>query len=185
MPKPLALGDSEQQEFTLSREEHQLPKTRKEIIARIETLLGAGGVQRLVIELGRPIKVDRLVAKDSLGPTPEELPDDLWNQIHNNEMSELKAFGTWSAFQMLFFAFHEMSQKRLKPAKLFVPNLPLVRQWLKVDANFSLEQVFGVDVMARAELPADCVVLAAISFDEENNDTYAIRIPVDLPKEKK
>lgn len=182
---PPSIGDGDKAEYVLSREEHILPKTRKEVVARIETLLGQGGVQKLIVEVGRPMQLFRLVHKDEYTSPPPELPaDDVWNQLRNGKLEDLDAKSSLSPHQLLFFAFDQVVKLRLKPLQFFIADEKLVRRWLKLEENYALRQMFGVDVSMVKEVPRDCVVLAAGSHDALNPDVYGVRIPVDLPKKE-
>ena len=184
---PAGIGDESRAEFALAREEHPLPATRKELIARIETLLSLGGVQKLVVELGRPIRLDRMVDKGSLAGAPIEAPpDDLLSQIRNGEMQEMTTMGSWSPYQVLFFAFHTVATRKLKPAAIFCRDFGLMRKWLKLDNNFDLTTIFGIDAIRSMDMPDDAFILAAVSYDETNTEaTLGLRVPMDMPPEKK
>jgi hypothetical protein len=186
MARPLSLGDEAKTDYALSREEHPLPTSRKEIMARIETLLSLGGVQKLTVELGRPIRVDRLVDRSALAGAPvEAIPDDLLSQIRNGEMGELRALSKWTPYEVLFHAFRAISDKKLKPAAIYCRDFGVMRKWLGLDNGFNLDQLFGIDSILSRDMPDDAFILAAVSYDETNYDaTYGLRVPMDLPAEK-
>lgn len=187
---PPGLGDVKGGEFLLRPEEHPLPQGRKELLARIETLLSEGGVQKLIIELGRPIKLFRLIPKDELlSPPPQAPDDDLWIRLHNSLLEETVAVTGVAPNVIgptaLFFGFDEVRKRGMRPAALFVPSMALFRTWMGLSKGYQVDQVFGVPVSAPPDMPGDAVVLAAVSYDELNPEAYGIRIPMDLPKEKK
>jgi hypothetical protein len=191
MASPPGLGDTKTPEFQLRTEEHALPLGgRKELIARIETLLTAGGVQKLVVERDRPIKLWRLVPKNELDQAPPELPaDDLWNRLHNGEMQEMETISGAAPGVVgpvaLLHAFHLVQKRSMRPAVLFTPALKTLRRWCGLPKDFDVSTLFGVEVAAQADLPTDASILVATSFDELNYDVFGIRIPMDLPKEAK
>jgi hypothetical protein len=184
---PVGIGDSTRAEFVLSREEHPLPGTRKEIVARIETLLSLGGVQKLVVELGRPIRLDRMVDRNNLANPPADAPpDDLLNQIRNGDLTEMVTEKSWTPYQVLFHAFSKVSARRMKPAAIYCRDFGAMRKWLGLPPAFDLSQVCGVDGILSKDMPDDAFILAAVSYDETNVDSVlGIRVPMDFPKEKK
>jgi hypothetical protein len=183
---PQGLGETKGGEFLLKPEVHPLPNTRKEIVARIETLLSAGGVQRLIIEVGQPIKLYRLVPKDeTLVAPPETAADDLWSRLHNGQIEEESSvldpdYG--NGYAALYFAFQKAEQRGMRPAALFVSTIQTLRQWLRLERSADVRRVFGMDVVPKADLPNDAAVLAAVSYDELNTDVYGVRVAMDLPK---
>lgn len=184
--KPPALGDAVETEFLLQHEEHPLPQLRKEIMARIENVLAGGGVQKLILEIGRPIHVYRLVRKEDAASPPEEIPaDDLWAQVRNSRMKELGVDAGTDAFRCLFYSFDAMRTLKLKPHRLFVQSTGLLRRWLKLAPDFRLPEVFGVEVEEQLDVPEDCAILVGVSYDETNTqETTGLRIPLDLPPDK-
>ncbi len=183
---PPSLGDETETEFLLQHEEHPLPGSRKEIVARIETLLGAGGVQKLVIELGRPMHLYRLVKKEDFSKPPEDLPaDDLWLRVRNGRVVEVNPPDARDAYQSLFFAFDALRSMKLKPEKLFVQTLPQLRKWMKLASSFGLSEVYGVAIEEQPNIPDDCVILVGVSYDEANTqDTTGLRVPMDDTPDK-
>jgi hypothetical protein len=63
--------------LTLVQEFVQLPKSRKEIISTIGTILEKGGVQKLVVEIGKPISVSRLLKEISSLSEDPGIPKDI------------------------------------------------------------------------------------------------------------
>jgi hypothetical protein len=184
---PQGLGETKGGEFLLKPETHPLPNNRKEIVARIETLLSAGGVQRLIIEVGQPIKLYRLVPKDeTLVSPPETAADDLWGRLHNGPIEEettaVLAPDYGNGYAALYFAFQRAEQRGMRPVVLFVASFQAVRQWLRMEKTSDVRRIFGMDIQPQADLPNDAAVLAAVSYDELNTDVYGVRVAMDLPK---
>lgn len=187
MPNPPpSIGDGDRAEYRLLKEEYPLPATRREVVAAVETILNAGMVQKLVVEVTQPIKVFRLVHKDELQSSPpQDLPaDDLWGRVRNGRMEELATLKTWGAFQVLFEAFATVTHFKMKPARIFVPSLGQLREWLGIDKTVPLSQLYCVDIEVAKGMPQDCCILAAVSYDEANSDALGLRIPIDLPKKE-
>jgi hypothetical protein len=195
MSKPPSIGDAAP-EFVLSRYEEPLPETRREVVTLFSSILNRGGVQKVTIELGRPIQVVQLVDKSMAVPPTEAPVDELWAAIHNSKMEEflvpenmkLWMTGTksekWSSFMTLFFAFAELSGKDLKPKALFCHDYGQLQQWLYLPDRFRVSSVFGIDAKEEADVPEDAVILAGVPQDENYLNTVGLRVPVDLPRRK-
>lgn len=180
VPRPPSIGDGEKSSFVLSRSEVALPPTRREVVATVERLLNEGGVQKLVVEVGRPIQVSRLVDAATYMPPEEAPPDDFWGQIRNGRMEELKVKPGLDAYRLLFAAFQSITVRKLKPKMLFVRTFSNLRAWLGVDDMFPVDIVFGLDVATQSDVPEDAVIIAGTSYDEaDTTNTIGIRIPVD------
>lgn len=176
-PMP-SLGDKEPTEYVLVRTEEPLPKGRKELVARFENILSRGGVQKVVIELGRPIQISQLVDRSQAPAAPEQLSDDdLWARAYNKEFEALTvtapSFGTvdFEPYASLFHAFHSLTTRRLVVKAVYVHHYGALREWLGLGPAFSLEQVFGVDVAVNAEMPEDGVLLVGVSPDPADTET--------------
>lgn len=188
MTRPPSIGDTEKAEYVLSRTEVPLPGTRREVVATVERLLNEGGVQKLVVEVGRPIQVSRLVDKSSYLPPQETPPDDFWGLVRNGRIEELAVKSAWGddAYKVLFHSFAAIATRKLKPKVLFVHHYDQLRKWLGVDDIFPVEQIFGIEVALQRDVPEDAVILAATSYDEaDTTNTLGIRIPVEIAERKK
>jgi hypothetical protein len=180
-PRPPSIGDGEKAEYALSRVEVTLPSTRREVIATVERLLNEGGVQKLVVEVGRPIQVTRLVDKSSMLPPEEAPPDDFWNQVRNGRMEEMQLLSNKDGLRHLFHAFQLITARKLRPKVLFIHDWTQLRNWLGVDDMFPVDVVFGIDAMIQKDIPEDAVILTGTSYDETDiTNTIGIRIPVEL-----
>ena len=179
--RPPSLGDGQKADYVLSRMEVALPPNRREIVATVERLLNEGGVQKLVVEVNRPIQVTRLVDASTSLPPEETPPDDFWGLVRNGRMEELKAGTELDPYRLLFTAFQSISLRKLKSKVLFIHSFAQLRSWLRVDANYPVDQVFGVDTAPNSDIPEDAVILAGTSYDElDATNTIGIRIPVDM-----
>lgn len=157
-----------------------LPPTRRDIVATVERLLNEGGVQKLVVEVNRPIQVTRLVDVSTALPPEETPPDDLWGQIRNGRMEEMKPKPGMDAYRLLFSAFQSITTRKLKPKILFAHSAAQLRAWLGVDGMFPIDMIFGIETATQPGIPEDAVILAGTSYDElDPTNTLGIRIPVD------
>lgn len=181
--KPIGLGEAK---ISLKRvqETFDLPEDREGIVARFQNILSKGGVQKVVVEIGHPIKVDRLVrAGESIGEAQELPDDDLMSAIRNGELTDFPQ-STPNAFAYLFQAFHMLGQKRLKPKTFIVHNTDELKKWLQLDAYIDVRELFGVEVITHPEVPDFTALLVASNPDESDAGTYALRLTLELPKEK-
>lgn len=177
---PPSLGDNARQELVLTRFEVPLPAGRKDIVSAFEGILNKGGVQKITVEVGRPIQVSRLVNKDSADIPIEAPPDDFWNQVRNGRLEEMK-LKSFDSYELLFHACAWMTSRKLKPRILFCHDNKQLRQWLKVDDGlFPVDYVFGIETARQPDVPEDAVILAGTGFDETDvASTLGIRIPVE------
>jgi hypothetical protein len=179
--KPPSIGDGDKTEYALSRLEVALPTSRREVIATVERLLNEGGVQKLVVEVGRPIQVTRLVDKGSMLPPEEAPPDDFWNQVRNGRMEEMKYLPNKDGLHHLFHASQIITTRKLRPRVLFIHDWTQLRAWLSVDDMFPVDMLFGIEASIQKDIPEDAVILAGTSYDEADvTNTLGIRIPVEL-----
>lgn len=187
MAKPLSLGDSTLKLKPL-REEYPLPDNRKGVLAAIESILGRGGVQRLLLELGNPIRVTRMVRPDE-APDVQELPDDnLLVAARNAPMEEFVLSEKHTPFEYFFKAFYRLTQKRLTARAFVVNNIPTLKKWLQLDEMFDLQELFGVEVIEDTDMPSDALLLVAIRPQESSawlEVAMSLRLAMNLPTEKK
>ena len=52
-----SLGDQPKPDLVLSRFTEPLPSGRREIVAKFESILNRGGVQKVTVQIGKPIEV--------------------------------------------------------------------------------------------------------------------------------
>lgn len=183
--QPVGLGDSTKKaEYVITKEEYPLPDTRKGIIDLFTNVLQVGGVQKVVVELKKPMEVYRAVPKDEAqGPT-DSPEDDLYLQV--TEQSEIHEFNFSSnptSHEHLFRAFSWMSARHLKPKAILAHSDRELRKWLEVDEVFPLEEVYGVEVKTFAELPEDVVLLFGTAAGQERADA-SLRMSMNLLPEK-
>lgn len=187
-PKILGLGEpSKSTDYRLVQSSYPLPTTRKGIISAVESILDMGGVQKLTVQVGQPIKFDRLVTEFEDGPPQEFQDDDILAAVRNAEMDELDVPDSMGAFESLFRAFHLVSGRRFDPYLLIVKDFTTLRQWLNVDQLFDVTEVFGVRTVSSKQVPEGSMLLVSVRPESDNQISYTVRIPVSLsaPKRKK
>lgn len=180
---PTQLGELEKPDLQLVRYEEELPRSRKELVAKFQTILERGRVQKVVVELGKPIQVSQLVDKSMMANPPvEDVADDVWSQLRNGEMDELqlpKIEPEPDGFEVLYYAFAELTKKKRKPIMVFCHDLGQVRAWLHLPAG-PLESLYGIELTINSDVPEDAVILAGIAHDENPLTTTGLRVPVDI-----
>lgn len=182
MAKPTSLGDSKAQ-YKRVQENFDLPDSRAGIVSKFERILDSGGVQRIVVELGHPIKVDRLV-KSNEGPDIEELPDDDWmDAVRNGEVQEFSPTGK-NPYAYLFQAFHMLSQKRMRARIVLIHSIAELKAWLGLEAFIDVRELFGVEVRAHPEVPEQAGIIISTSPDAPDSEVFSMRLAFDKPKEK-
>lgn len=171
-----SLGD-ESRSLKLVRESYDLPPVRKEVVGQFEKILNLGGVQKVVVQIGQPIQVDRFVSKDSLPELPEATEFDLFASARNAEMHELKGTDSLSSYECLFRAFYVISQKRLKPRALLVLSDKNLRKWLNIDDLLDVTEIFGVETKISPSIPDETALLVASKTDDKDSIEFSVVIP--------
>lgn len=181
---PPSLGEALKPDLVLTRYSEPLPGARREIVAKFESILNRGGIQKVTVAIGKPIEVVQLVDKATMAPPMETPADDLWDLVRNGKMDELRIPNMYSlpdAYELLFHAFIELEKRSLKARMLFVHDTGMLRAWLRLPENFTVPSVYGVEVAWQAGAPEDGVILVGVPYDEENTqDILGLRIPVDM-----
>lgn len=179
-----SLGDEVKRKLHLTTEERALPPTRKEIVSAFEGILAQGGVQRVVVEIGKPIKVSRYV-QESADPPPSMREEELFDNARNSTMEEFAPEKSMSSFHdYLFKAFYIITQQKLRPRAFLVSNLSLLRTRLGVDKLWNLGELFGVEVVKAEEIPPDVLLLTASQYGEEDV-VLSIRMLLSIPPGEK
>lgn len=184
MPKLPSLGDEPDMKYKLIHETFPLPGSRKELVRGVEQILGGGGVQKLVISIGQPIKVTRAVADDGMEGVPQELADDdIISSVRNVEMREYLPSGTEGPFEYLFDAFHfiestEVDKARLQPKVFIVKKMSQLATWLN---RKSVSNLFGVDVMTHKEVPEGALLFVAANIADIDEVRLSLKMEIDLP----
>lgn len=164
---PPSLGDGSKSKMRLTHEEVALPGTRKEIVSKFESILSQGGVQKVIVEVGRPIKVSKFT-KDEAAPPKEMIEEELFARARNAQIDEFDSTGLDSFHEYIFRALGLLTQKRLKARAFLVSNANLLRTNLDVDKFWDLSQLCGIEVVEVAEIPRDVLLLTASEPGEED-----------------
>ena len=182
--RPPSLGD-DKAELVLVRDSKPLPKTRTDILTEVSHIFALGGVQRVIIEVGKPLLFDRLVPKTEEvdNEVTEEIPADavdLYGAMRNNELLnfELK-FGAMSGHEALFKAWRLLSARKLAAKGFLISNLAALREWLDLGEQDSVEDIYGVPVFKHEEIPADVIILVAVDATDLESVKLSLRITLD------
>jgi hypothetical protein len=177
-----SIGDSPTIPLKKVQESFPLPKTRKEVVAAFERILNLGGVHRVVVELGAPIKVVRVA--EAGAEVPEELQDDdLVSAARNAPMEEFVFSENILPTNYLFRAFHLLTQRRLKATSMVVNSYASMKEWLAVDKTFDVSEVFGIPVKTHKEIPDGVLLVVAAPLDDPEVVTFSLRL--EMSQEKK
>lgn len=170
-----SLGDNPEIATKLVHEEFPLPKGRAPLVAALERILTGGGVQKMVVELGKPIKVFRRVPASLPGEeVPAELyEDDMMAAVMNVEMEELTFTEKLDKFQYLFRAFNILTNKHLVPKAALVNQLKQVRLWL---GSESMTELFGVPLYQHKEVPDGVLLLVGAKADEPDVLEHSLKM---------
>lgn len=179
---PPSIGD--QKKFFKINQQFDLPQDREAIIQRFKSILGLGGVQKVVIELGHPIKVERLVK--SKEEVPQEMIEDSEFAIAmNSEIKEIPSLGL-TPFEQLFAVFQHISAKRLKPRSFIVSNVDRLKKWLGIPPLVVVEELFCIRLVVDDQVPDDVLLIIAEDADSPwETPRISYRIPMDSNKENK
>lgn len=175
-----SLGDSPSVSLAKIQETFPLPKSRKEMVTAFEHILSLGGVQRVVVEFGAPIKVTRLVKPPTESEeVPEELQDDdVMSAARNAEMEDFFIEGLVPT-DYLLRAFFSLSGRKLKAKALLVNNLPALREWLGLAKGFDVSEVFGVGTVTHKEIPDGVLLLVASPVDDVDLVAFSLRLEME------
>lgn len=175
-----SLGDS-LSSMKKVQETFPLPKSRKEIVTAFERILNLGGVHRVIVELGSPIKVVRLATAGE--DVPEELQDDdLVSAARNAPMEEFVFSESLLPTNYLLRAFSFLSHRHLKAKAAIVNSYAPLSEWLGVDKTFDVSTLFGVDVKTHKEIPDGVLLMVATSADDPEVVTFSLKL--EMSKEK-
>lgn len=178
-PVVASLGDIPKKNLTLVKETFPLPSERKEIVTRIGEILAKGGVQKVVLSVGNPIRVDRFVSSDTVGPQPDIVPyEDLWMEVRNSTLLEFGKHSHLSEMANLYMAWQMVTDQECKVEAIFCPPKMDIKGWLGLPIKDSL---FGASIQYNMEIPEGAVILVGVN----SQITIGVRLPVDMPKKGK
>lgn len=160
--------------YRLVREEAPLPPSRELRLLEIQTILERG-VQRLVVEVGKPIIFYRIVKADD-ADLDEIVEEDLFVQARNNEMLEFPLDGDApeSSVLTVFQAFRELRKRGISPLAFLYFDSQAVSRWL-FKKTVDVSDIYGVRAIRHGEVPEGVLLLLG-STPGENDVVLTLRI---------
>lgn len=180
MAAPPSLGDLKPVHVRV-KEIHDLPNNRKGIVARFSQILESGGVQKVVVEMGQPIRVERLVlASDA--PEEDVVPeDDILAIIRNHEVIEIST-KPGAPFKDLFQVFALLTRRHLRASLVLVHHLDELDAWLELPKLTHLEELYGVEVRQSAGVEPETLLVVAADLNDEAEVVLTFKLAMELPK---
>lgn len=177
-----SLGDDLEPKRRLVREAHELPKQRKDLLGKFEQILSSGGVQRIVIQVGKPIVVDRIAKENEPPSVPFELPEeDLFLAARNAPIGTAYVDPKWGPFEYLAVTFDLLAAHGAVPRAFYVDRVATLQEWLKRPC----ETLFGVEVRESGEMSPDSGLLIGVDPNDSELVLHSIRFEISIPKKKK
>lgn len=176
MASPLSLGEASTVPYTKVREVVELPKSRKALVSTFEAILESGKVQKVIVEVGKPIIVEKYVEGGASGPPVEEVdPNDYFMAARNAEIIEIAESAR--PLDMMLLAFEELYSRGLRPKVFLARSVPGVIEWLDLGRT-KLQSLLGVELVVLKDIPPDVVLLLASLESDPDVVTLSIRIPI-------
>lgn len=186
-PQTASLGDEEKPEYILVKDQVPLPKGRNEKIEAFRGILQLGGVQKVVLEVGKPITFFRVMQEDKEAEIPPANAFDpielvRLGDVANVEVPELESLTSEIPLTVLFHAFNQIILHGAVPGFFVASSPKILAKWLS--KLLSKDTLFGLEIKKSFTIPDDAVFLAGVSAEDTDVVRYTVRIPLDLPKEK-
>lgn len=180
--KPQSLGDadrSEKPKLILVSDSVPLPTTRKELVDQFREILALGNVQKVIVELAKPILFHRLVPENLIAEGQKPVEEDPLDGVRAGDVIDFTPRLGISPYEILFDAFGELSRDYL-PKLIVVGNYSTVRKWLKLPHTANLDTIYGVKTVQSSYMPEDAIILAGVSSSDPDRIAYSLRIEVDI-----
>lgn len=181
---PPSIG-SNLKKLKLISEEHDLPPERKQVVSFIGKLLEQGGVQRLTLQVGQPIRLSRYVKANSLDPIKDLAQDDLYEAIRLSAIEETPVHEGANPYQVLFDLFGSISHRGKVPKAFLVNSIDRFKSWLGRDPSHLIKEAYGVPIETNAEVPDDVCLMACADPDDTEIVTFTLKFNMEVPVKKK
>lgn len=179
--KDWKLGDAPPPGYRLVRELVALPPARSEIVTVLNSIL-AKNVQKVVVEVRKPIEVLRLAKETEVGPLVEDVAsDDLYAMVRNSAMDPVIFVPTAPVLHRLMDLMKRVTEAGLMPVAALCGDLAEVADWLDYPPQF-LSHVMGVPLSVSAEVPPDVLILACRLQGEPEGVDQSFKITLDKPE---
>lgn len=181
--KDWKLGDVPPAGYRLVRELTALPASRELVMKAIGDIL-AKNVQKVVVEVRKPIEVLRLAKESEVGPLVEDVTsDDLYAMIRNAALEPVIFVPTAPVLHRLMDLMKRVTEAGLSPVAVLCGDADEVADWLDYPPQF-LSHVMGVPLSVSAEVPADVFILACRLQGEPEGVDQSFKITLDKPEVK-
>lgn len=171
-----SLGIAPPPGYRLVREEVPFPPTRELRFLAIQEIL-AKNIQRLVVEVNKPIAYFRVVKADEAG-LDEITDEDLFVQARNAEMVEFPPEEAPEELPFIIIqnAFKELRTRGLEPLAFLIGNAVDTSRWL-FGRPMEISQIFGVRTVRHGEVPEGGLLFLA-SNPGEGEVVFSLRIQI-------
>jgi hypothetical protein len=182
MKMPTALGDEVKSKLVLVRDSVPLPKSRTDKVEAFRQILSLGGVQKIVLEVGKPISFYRLVSEEQNAEIPPANTFDPIELVRIGEIEEAVYMndknGSDVPMTILFKAFNQVVTHGAVPGFFVASSPKVLSKWLY---NYLLpkDMLFGLPIRKSHTIPDDAVFLAGVSTEDPDVVIYSVRIPLD------
>jgi hypothetical protein len=177
------LGDAPPPGYRLVRENIALPPSRDAVVKLLGEIL-AKNVQKVVVEVRKPIEVLRLAKESEVGPMIEDVPsDDLYGMIRNASIEDVSFKPSDSVFDRLMSLFHRVRMAGMEPVGCLIGSARTYMTW--IDRVGPADYLMGVPVEEHADVPDDVLILACRLQGEPEGVDQSFKITLDKPEGSK
>lgn len=184
----ISLGEDDS-DLRLVRESYALPKDRKTLLTQIEGILSKGKVQKLTVQVGVPIKVERFVPSvEVLSESEEIVVQDLFDAARNAEIRNVESKDGISAWETVARVL-ALLYTDYRPTAIIVHDAEKFLTWLDHPVR-PVEYLFGIAIVEHPEMPEDSILLCGGTDPLDTKTEYqqvavSFRIPMETKKATK
>jgi hypothetical protein len=179
--KDWKLGDVPHPGYRLVRELVALPTSRELILKALGDIL-AKNVQKVVVEIRKPIEVLRLAKESEAGPLVEDVTsDDLYAMVRNAAMEPVIFVPTAPVMHRLMDLMKRVTEAGLAPVSMLCGDADEVADWLDYPPQF-LSHIMGIPLAVSTEVPPDVLIIACRLHGELEGVDQSFKITLDKPE---
>lgn len=179
--KEWRLGDAPPTGYRLVRERHELPPSRDLVIKLLTDIL-AKNVQKVVVEVRKPIEVLRLAKEVEVGPLIEDVPaGDLYGMVRNSPISDVVFDPTAPILQRLMEVFERIRGAGLEPVGCLGGDSKTVTAWFGYTKT-DLTAIMGIPLVFHHDIPDDVLTIACRLTGEPEGVDQSFKFTLDLPE---
>lgn len=170
---------SNKSDLALQREEYPEPNSKKGVVSLVDEILKIqGGVERIILERGQPVRVWRWTEKNDLF---EESPTLEGALAHAEIIEYVNPDESKTAPEELFHVMSVLKNEAHKPVCWATGRnqTGLLRKWLRVDEQgvpFDQSELLGIPIEHLKSLPEDTLLLCGARH--YNADTHEVTIAI-------